>query len=117
MTYFKNHGCWSCVFKTKVSVFTLYLLPSTKSQPFAETGRFHSFLKSMYQEIPPLLCKVIIYELNPLLLITIFNLISYSLVSPSVVSSPNCCYQSVLILKIIFQILFLFCPHSVSRDS
>lgn len=79
--------------------------------------RFHSSLKSLYQKIPPLLCKVIIYELNPLLLITIFNFISCSLVSSSVLSSPNCCYQSVLILKIIFQILFLFCPHSLNRGS
>ena len=79
--------------------------------------RFHSSLKSLYQEIPLLLCKVIIYELNPLLLITIFNFISCSLVSPSVLCLPNCCYQSVLILKITFQSLFLFCPHSVSRGS
>ena len=70
--------------KTKVSLFTPCLKPSTKSQPFAETERFHSALKSLYQEIPPLLCKVIIFELNPLLLIMIFNLISCSLVSPSV---------------------------------
>lgn len=37
---------------------------------------------SVFQEIPPLLCKVIIYELNPLLSVTIFNVISCSLISP-----------------------------------
>lgn len=42
---------------------------STESQPLSQ---IHFSLKSHYSRKPLLLCKVIIRELNPLMLITIF---------------------------------------------